>query len=467
MAFYNPAQHPLLRAQQQQQQQQQRGSDSSSPAALHTRLRQNSSVSGLSLGSSISSSSEAFAAAAAAGGDEEWVLFSAGEGSSLLDEIADDTVDLDDDEDDGLEQDEGDDDDDGGIPTPGRHLHSIPVPIASTGYSFPQHDGNVSFNTSDGAQPSSSAAAAAAAAAAAQAGGNAAPLSQSSSSLASDEITARVNAWRLDHTEQLFRELRKLQIRHSSSRRSNSISSWGIPVEEEEAENDEYDADIDPSAAADDDDTESYSTESHAPSLRSTPFRLTERSLSHHNSMIEALSSYDAFSIINPVTAADNISRYGQLESQRQERVERQRSASSVRSETDTHKRSTSASNIAGDKGFWHRITRRVIHNIMGIDDEVLDVLFGERFIDSDGTAMSTNDTTTTTINNTATAQPPLSSAIRRAPSVASEKSSSILSSANSKKYWEDRLIARIGRELSMRYCKDYGSMELCTGLFV
>lgn len=182
------------------------------------------------------------------------------------------------------------------------------------------------------------------------------------------------------------------------------------------------------------------------PSLASQPNRLTERSLLVHNSSLtDSMSTGEAFSIINP----ESTPPYSFLESirriQQPSRVEHQ----PMHSDTD-QKRS---SNGTANQGFWHRFTRRVIHDIMGFDDEVLDVLFGERFIDSDSVPE--------------TLSPMANTAAAATFSLQSEKSSSLLSSTNSKKYWEDRLIARIGRELTVRYCRDYGSLEICNGLFI
>ncbi|KAK9487314.1 hypothetical protein V1527DRAFT_342011 [Lipomyces starkeyi] len=378
MSFYNPAQHPLVRQSMAAQ-----ASDGPGALPQQTTARGRFHSTGVT---TESGSSAVF-------GEEEWVLFSAGEGSSVLEYAV---------EDDEEEYDENDGDNE-------REIHvdqpggARAINVLDSSFSFPQHDGNGSFAATPRADNP--------------------PLSPSSS-FSSDEVTARINAWRLDQSEHLFRELQRLQVR-SSSRRSGSISSWGIPAEEAEIE----------------DDTDSQDR-----------VRLSFRG---SEGFTESFT-YDtgSFESISPVGAAESMTKYSLLESQRRTGSV----ATSTRLSVSSRRHTQSISGDERPAGFWTRFTRRVIHDIMGINDEVLDVLFGDRFIDPSGAATPT----TTSIHN-AVAGSGLFGVVSAAHS---EKSSSVLSSTNSRKYWEDRLIARIGRELSLRYCKDYGSVEICNGLF-
>ncbi|KAK9368020.1 hypothetical protein V1509DRAFT_112976 [Lipomyces kononenkoae] len=369
MSFYNPAQHPVVRQSMAAQASDNLGAQ---PRGSTARGRFHSTGVTTESGSS------------AVFGEEEWVLFSAAEGSSVLDYAVED-----DEEDEGEDEQEMQDDHPGGA-----------RPINAVGYSFafPQHDGNGSFAVTPRAGDL--------------------PLSPSSS-FSSDEVTARINAWRLDQSEHLLRELQRLQVR-SASRRSGSISSWGIPAEEAEIENE---------------------NEADTESLDRVRLSFRESSEGLTDSFIYDTESFES---ISPVGATESATKASLVESHRR--------TGSLASSTRLSLRHTQS--ISSDErpvGFWTRFTRRVIHDIMGIDDEVLDVLFGDRFIDPSGTVTPT----TTSIHNA-----------DLGVSAAHSERSSVLSSTNSRKYWEDRLIARIGRELSLRYCKDYGSVEICNGLF-
>ncbi|KAK9237880.1 hypothetical protein V1525DRAFT_432355 [Lipomyces kononenkoae] len=375
MSFYNPAQHPLVRQSMPAQ-----ASDSLGALPRETAARgrfQSTAV------TTESGSSVVF-------GEEEWVLFSAAEGSSVLDYAVEDD-----------EEDEGNDEQEMHGDQPGA---AQPVNAVSYNFSFPQLDGNGSYAATPRA--------------------NNLPLSPSSS-FSSDDVTARINAWRLDQSEHLLRELQRLQVR-SASRRSGSISSWGIPAEEAEIENEA--------------DAESFDR-----------VRLSFRD----SEGLTDSFTYDtaSFECISPVGATESVTKGSLLESQRRSGS----FASSTRLSPSGRRHTQSISGDEGPVGFWTRFTRRVIHDIMGINDEVLDVLFGDRFIDPSGTVTPT----ATSIHNAVSG-----GGIFGVSGPHSEKSSSVLSSTNSRKYWEDRLIARIGRELSLRYCKDYGSVEICNGLF-
>ncbi|KAK9245812.1 hypothetical protein V1506DRAFT_537164 [Lipomyces tetrasporus] len=375
MSFYNPAQHPLVRQSMAAQ----------GPAGPGTSLQQTTARGRFhSIGVTTESGSSVVL------GEEEWVLFSAGEGSSVLDFAVED------DEEESV-QNEEDNVQDTHVVHP---VGARPVDAHNSGFSFPQHDGHGSFAVTPRA--------------------NHAPLSPSSS-FSSDEVTARINAWRLDQSEHLLRELQRLQAR-SANRRSDSISSWGIPAEEAEIE----------------DDNESLDR-----------VRLSFKGSEGFTDS----SPYDtgSFESIPAVCAAESMTKFSLIESQHRSGSV----ASSTRLSVSSRRRAQSLSADERPAGFWTRFTRRVIHDIMGINDEVLDVLFGERFIDPSGAA-----TPTAMSIHTAAAGSGLFGAAH------SEKSSSVLSSTNSRKYWEDRLLARIGRELSLRYCKDYGSVEICNGLF-
>ena len=79
-------------------------------------------------------------------------------------------------------------------------------------------------------------------------------------------------------------------------------------------------------------------------------------------------------------------------------------------------------------ESFWQRITRRVIRDLMGIDENLLSVIFGEALPDGGG--------------------PPPESSIPLATAEAkSPEASSALALGNS---WEDRLLDRLARELGI-----------------
>ncbi|KAK9467872.1 hypothetical protein V1512DRAFT_260270 [Lipomyces arxii] len=293
--------------------------------------------------------------------DEEWILFSAGESSLLID-----------DEDDTEGEEHGDD----------TNVVNETGTSPESSFAFPKHDGHGSFiaTTPTARQDTLSA------------------LSRTSSSL-SEDVAARVNAWRVDQSEHLLRELRRFQTRSIRPRlRSDSISSWGIPAEEDD------ESDLDDST-----------------------LMIASRPLASSVLESEPYSSIGIDGVTESLTTNTHLEHSLSLNDTQSSQIY---SPPSMQSHTSPQPAPT----------FWQRFTRRVIHDIMGLNDDVLDVFFGDP------------------VSGFMT--PPATSVAH------SEKSCSVLSSTNSKKYWEDKLLARIGLELSLRYCKDYGSVEICNGLF-
>lgn len=79
-------------------------------------------------------------------------------------------------------------------------------------------------------------------------------------------------------------------------------------------------------------------------------------------------------------------------------------------------------------ESFWQRITRRVIRDLMGIDENLLSVIFGEALPGDDG--------------------PPPESSVRLATTEAKPLEASSASAFGSS--WEDRLLERLARELGI-----------------
>ncbi|MCJ1296224.1 hypothetical protein MMC34_007790 [Xylographa carneopallida] len=83
---------------------------------------------------------------------------------------------------------------------------------------------------------------------------------------------------------------------------------------------------------------------------------------------------------------------------------------------------------IEDAESFWQRITRRVVHDLMGIDDSLLAIIFGESL------ASDEDLSTTPTLKNT-----------YLSPAMATTGPLEALSSSRT---WEDRLLDRVAREL-------------------
>ncbi|KAK9458237.1 hypothetical protein V1511DRAFT_492093 [Dipodascopsis uninucleata] len=450
MSFYSPSQHPLLvrdvngsggnsssRTSESLNNVERNFSNSSVVSSSMTSVRrQRGPAYALSLSTLLSQSDSAISTTeseVSAGNilqDEEWVLFSAGGSSSLIQE-----EEVNEDEDKNEDQDEdndnpndvydmsilaiGDRDNEGyAIATPGRRPEH--------GFAFPEHDGHGSFV----ATPTQHAI-------------TALP------SYSSAETTARINAWRLDHSEQLFRELQRLQSRSlaSHNRRSDSISSWGIPSEEhiDESNSNMYHNDANRNEL-DDGDLDKYSDVDSENFLVMRPARGVMSSVARQSKATDESTRWGLFN--SAPNMADAVNRREQV--------------------NDDNSQSLQSSG-----GFWQRLTRRVIHDIIGINDEVLDVLFGERSQgDSALHTLSAEDggvaKTTLGPELMKLLYPPAVKDFSQAE-IVSERASSVISSSCSSypQLWEEKLIARIGRELGLRYCNDYGSIEICHGLFV
>jgi len=87
-------------------------------------------------------------------------------------------------------------------------------------------------------------------------------------------------------------------------------------------------------------------------------------------------------------------------------------------------------SSAPADEGFWAHFTRRVIQDLIGIDDATLCYIFGENLAGEDDT--------------------PLSSTPRQSDILASPPQRNVLELARTGSTWEERLIARIARELGI-----------------
>ncbi|KAK9447719.1 uncharacterized protein V1518DRAFT_420227 [Limtongia smithiae] len=467
MAFYSPAQHPLLR-QNAIAAPATTVAVSADATASASVTRQHGAVAtqtnhpggaagatGVAVGVVASvpgHASVASASSSAIYGDEEWVLFSAGESSSFdvdIDEVDDDE----DEEIDDIDEDNDEQEFDDKVAAP------VPIAPGSNHYADAstrlRHDASyLSATPSALATPTPQRTLAA--------------LSRSAaSSYSSDEITARINAWRIDQSEQLFRELRRHHTR-AANRRSSSISSWGIPAEEEDETDDR---------SADADGEERYYEDNETDDSRAQSSR--GRMLYASRAALADLGASESFARISLAESYRLLQEQQSIQQQQQQQQQR-----SVQLSAASHRIAGRATGqppyFAGDAaaadgttattsgGLWQRITRRVIHDIMGLNDDVLDVLFGDRFMDptADVIIAATERTSTTSAPPAAGSTEDVG--VRRQSCVFSEKSSgSVLSSISSKKYWEDKLMARISRELTTRYCRDYGSVEICTGLFV
>lgn len=89
-----------------------------------------------------------------------------------------------------------------------------------------------------------------------------------------------------------------------------------------------------------------------------------------------------------------------------------------------------SSSSAPADEGFWTHFTRRVIQDLIGIDDATLCYIFGEDLAGEDDT--------------------PLSSTPRQSDILAPPPPRNDLELARTGSSWEERLIARIARELGI-----------------
>ncbi|KAK9459872.1 uncharacterized protein V1516DRAFT_678235 [Lipomyces oligophaga] len=346
--------------------------------------------------------------------NDEWILFSAQDStSSALDELAA-RADYDDDEVD-TEQDLDIEFDERDIPTPVRRLTT-----RNTSFSFPQLDTLQSLSASYdyhhqfplAASPSRL-------------------LPPPHAALSADEITARINAWRLDQSQAALRRMRRLKGEQSIAESASSSvvdselvkddaslgSSIPDPLSESESEDgvgfDYIDShDIDQAVVAAASSSVSYNV-------------LYSSSLSTRNLQPPSSSSFETTHAPRKFSVSSNIS-----------------------DET------TSPLQQVPSSSFWQRLTRTVIHNIIGINDDVLDALFrSDRPSSLYATSLATRTNSDIEVSSSARL---------------SDRPGSILSSSSSnRRIWEDRLIQRISKELALRYCRDYGSVEFCTGLFV
>ncbi|KAK2882368.1 hypothetical protein FQN49_000423 [Arthroderma sp. PD_2] len=99
------------------------------------------------------------------------------------------------------------------------------------------------------------------------------------------------------------------------------------------------------------------------------------------------------------------------------------------------------------DESFWQRITRRVINGLIGIDDSLLAVIFGESLI-SDGTEQDENNQTESSLGN---------HRYKRATTFDHDDSENVdeamrnvISSSTRSDWWQERLLERIARELGI-----------------
>ncbi|DAA78909.1 TPA_exp: Uncharacterized protein A8136_2694 [Trichophyton benhamiae CBS 112371] len=104
------------------------------------------------------------------------------------------------------------------------------------------------------------------------------------------------------------------------------------------------------------------------------------------------------------------------------------------------------------DESFWQRITRRVINGLIGIDDSLLAVIFGESLV---------SDTTDSDTNSTSPQDQPRSSFAGnnylRTTTLTTDSSvnmvetiPNIMSSSTRDGWWQERLLERIARELGI-----------------
>ena len=271
-------------------------------------------------------------------------------------------------------------------------LNPVPTTGTITPLAFPAHNGTGSFLD----QLNESVAAAAAAAAAATAASN--------SSLSSATMD-RINAWRINQSQHILNEFTKLEMRNrrkSQSVKSGStgtvdstLSSWGLPEEE---------------------DDEDYMIHTHDEIARALSANFdASPSSSSYNSRSALAASIIADELAHIMgsgtpyetavrlllTAAENAHQVYQQDALDQAlnaildpslslNPTQTRSYSYTNSPEPTGSTTPTPTSIAkssGDKEtLWQYITTKVLYDFIGLTDEIMEVIMGERFIDPDAT---------------------------------------------------------------------------------
>ncbi|KAK9477291.1 hypothetical protein V1514DRAFT_334407 [Lipomyces japonicus] len=399
--------------------------------------------------------------------DEEWVLFSAsighagGSGSSILqdqdddegeqedqvDDYQDKVHDYDDDDDDYYED---DDDDYGGqmnnhIDDDGRQ-NAYRDSQGILQLSFPRFDQPTGFIPAPFLTPTST---------------TPPPPPLVTTPISSgDDLNTRVNAWRLDQSEQLHRELQRRLRPRTDHCQSLRISSWGIPVEEE----------IDDTL---------------------TTMTATTSAGDEFNQMLPVhvrddyfMTDEDSDGVVSLASLQEESqARHDLIEARKRARTRTQllKTSSDLTSPQNRHHHQQQQEQQGHHKPikFWERLTHKVMHDIIGLESDVIGVLFGDRFTDASLSSVENHDADTH-----ATTTP---SAYEAAGYYASnhgqhenhhyqqqQQAGSLFSagrsdksSINSRLFWEERLIAKLGQDLALIYHRDYGSIDVCHGLFV
>lgn len=273
-------------------------------------------------------------------------------------------------------------------PTP---THGTNTPLA-----FPAHNGSGSFLD----QLNRSVAAAA-----------------TDSSPLSSATMDRINAWRINQSQHILNEFTRLEKRNrrksqsvavsqsttsSSETVDSTLSSWGLPEDEDDEDYLMHSHDRIAVALGDDSLPESGPGTSSSLSSRSAlAVSIIAKELS---SILGTKTSYEA-AVRLILTAAENASH-----SYHQDALDQAlnaildpslslNTAHSSRAYTSTGANTPTPATVAANaqmskdqQTFWQFITTKVLYDFIGLNDEILEVILGERFIDPDASTVVNED---------------------------------------------------------------------------
>lgn len=286
-----------------------------------------------------------------------------------------------------------------GAATPTPRVDGTLTPLA-----FPAHNGSGSFLD----QLNQSMAAAAAAAAAAS----------TESSLLSDKSMDRINAWRINQSQHILKEFSRLEKRsrlkaqasqqqqdnlHSPSGAASTttssasvdshVSSWGLPEEEDDEDYLLHSHDEIAAALAGPDIASSSSLSSRSAMAVS----IIAEELSHilgNNTTFETAvrlilnAAEEAYQTIHRPDALDQalnaiLDPSLSLDFSAQSGLY---TSTGTSTPTPASVAAASAQQSKCETTLWQFIKTKVLHDFIGLNDEILEVIFGERFIDPDQT---------------------------------------------------------------------------------
>ncbi|KAK9475552.1 uncharacterized protein V1510DRAFT_409599 [Dipodascopsis tothii] len=317
---------------------------------------------------------------------EEWIIFSAESNSERLSINISSIEDI---PPEALDSDIGDEADSLDAALSGHQTPAAALARVNSKFSFPHHDGAGTFT----------AAIAPMCLEIHEESSRASTICPVRSAFSSAELTARINAWRLDQSEQLCKTF------------ANSATDG--------------------------------------------PVSPTRSDVSDFLSDDYPITTYDLLTLENATLNSDNSDLDGSQGFKLAELL------------TGHHKSSTtsSISCIESDMGsnkqqynnFWQRLSRRVIQNLIGLDDNVLGVLLGEQFVESSFTkspcsVISLRRSSKSNIR-----------ACRQDNININASSLTLRSPSSSNSHWEESLIARFNRrnEGASIFYKDFGSISL------